>query len=259
MLCRECHTFRGEPYCGSCRALTRVKVLLTGGHFRQDQEAAVLRILRDTSGVLQDLAEANRGCGSSKEPVRTTPEEKGAPKESPEIEREKKEKKEDKEDKRELPAEEAAPEVASSYIEESEEEELREEEIPVEPVRPAIPLPEPRGSLGRAIGLNPTGKASAAASRAASLKRADHHQHQRRHHERRHRTERSRHEEGTREKKSRDRDRRPGGPEPPHHPPAHFQGQRKRERSRSRHKKSKGKAKRERGRAWREANFRRPY
>lgn len=120
----------------------------------------VLRILRGTSGVLQDLAEANRGGVSSKEPQGPTTEGQGVRKDPPRAEREEKERtvKEEKPD--ELPVERAGPEAASSYIEESEEEEIVEEEVPVQPVRPVAPLPEPRGSLGRALGLNPTGKAA---------------------------------------------------------------------------------------------------
>ena len=261
MLCRECHTFRGTPYCGACRALTRVKVLLTEGHLREEQEAAVLGILRDTSGALQDLAEANRGQ-PSREPrdrvpslersrVRATPrpERERRPAEAPEV-------------RDPVPAEveRRAEDEGSSYIEESEEEEAPAEEEPAAEVEREGPaLPRAHGSLGRALELRPTGKASAANSRAASLRRTGERHNDRPQEEVHNRPEGGDHREGNREGRHRERKRRSRGPRSPDHPPAHHQGERKRKRSRSKRKKSKGKAKRERGRVWRDNNFRQRY
>ena len=258
MLCRECHTFRGSPYCGACRALTRVKVLLTEGHLRESQEAAVLGILRDTSGALQDLAEQNRGASSREPRTAAGAAEPKVNRETPRPDREKPPLEVKEEPK--SPAGEGRREgEASSYIEESEEEEIPVEEPPLEDKRPLVKLPRVHGSVGRALELRPTGKASAAASRAASLRRSEGHHHKAHQEGRRDRSEADRRRGGTRDGHPRERRHRSRVPRSPDHPPSQPQRERKRKRSRSKYKKSKGKSKRERGRVWREANFNRPY
>ena len=64
MVCSECRTFKGNPTCGACRAVSRIVGLLRSGHFTDQEERRVIEVLRGAAGELTDLVEARLTQGS---------------------------------------------------------------------------------------------------------------------------------------------------------------------------------------------------
>ena len=64
MPCRECGLFAGEPLCSACRALGRIKAVLSLRHLSPSQEGTVVGILRDAAGAIQDLSEVATASGA---------------------------------------------------------------------------------------------------------------------------------------------------------------------------------------------------
>ena len=56
MVCTKCGVFTG-PVCGACRALGRINSVLQGGLLLHRHEQVVVETLRQTAGILSDLAE----------------------------------------------------------------------------------------------------------------------------------------------------------------------------------------------------------
>ena len=53
----SCWTFIGNPVCGACRATSRIAGIVRSGHPLPRQEQVVVDALRQTAGLLSDLAE----------------------------------------------------------------------------------------------------------------------------------------------------------------------------------------------------------
>lgn len=70
MPCDTCGVFEGDPTCGACRTLSRIRTLLRSGVLKPRQESRVLEVLRGASGELSDLAEANQAPKSPAQPPR---------------------------------------------------------------------------------------------------------------------------------------------------------------------------------------------